>query len=210
VDVPQNITANVVNSATVSGGGDPNSHTANDPTHIGPPVEINDPGDLHLRVTAGGAASTSFVVNSEPGEGTVNFSCSGLPAQASSSFTPPFTNASATAVTLLINTSQTMASATPVEAGGTRQLYAVLFPLFLMIGLGFGARKSGKMRLRLVILAAGVFLSLSLLSCGGQRQMTVSSSSSFSVVVTATSATTGHSGSMTIDLTVIKSDGQSH
>ncbi len=37
VDVPQNIRANVINSATVSGGGDPNSHTANDPTHIGPP-----------------------------------------------------------------------------------------------------------------------------------------------------------------------------
>lgn len=41
VDVPQNITANVVNSATVSGGGDPNSHTANDPTHIGPPDNGN-------------------------------------------------------------------------------------------------------------------------------------------------------------------------
>jgi hypothetical protein len=39
VNVPQNIQANVTNSATVSGGGDPNSHTANDPTHIGPPVD---------------------------------------------------------------------------------------------------------------------------------------------------------------------------
>ena len=45
VDVPQNIRANVVNSATASGGGDPNSHTANDPTHIGPP----DNGDDHER-----------------------------------------------------------------------------------------------------------------------------------------------------------------
>jgi hypothetical protein len=41
VDVPQNIRANVVNSATVSGGGDPNSHTASDPTHIGPPDNGN-------------------------------------------------------------------------------------------------------------------------------------------------------------------------
>ena len=39
VDVPQNITANVVNTATVSGGGDLSSHTAFDPTHIGPPVD---------------------------------------------------------------------------------------------------------------------------------------------------------------------------
>ncbi len=41
VDVPQNIRANVVNSATVSGGGDLNTHTANDPTHIGPPDNGN-------------------------------------------------------------------------------------------------------------------------------------------------------------------------
>lgn len=39
VDVPQNIRANVVNAATVSGGGDLNSHTAYDPTHIGPPID---------------------------------------------------------------------------------------------------------------------------------------------------------------------------
>src|SRR5262249_1655182 len=32
VNAPINIQANVTNSATVSGGGDPNSHTANDPT----------------------------------------------------------------------------------------------------------------------------------------------------------------------------------
>jgi hypothetical protein len=38
VNVPQNITANVTNTATVSGGGDLSSHTALDPTHIGPPV----------------------------------------------------------------------------------------------------------------------------------------------------------------------------
>lgn len=37
VNVPQNIQANVTNAATVSGGGDQNSHTAFDPTHIGPP-----------------------------------------------------------------------------------------------------------------------------------------------------------------------------
>lgn len=38
VNVPQNITANVTNTAIVSGGGDLSSHTAYDPTHIGPPV----------------------------------------------------------------------------------------------------------------------------------------------------------------------------
>jgi uncharacterized repeat protein (TIGR01451 family) len=42
VDVPQNIRANVVNTATVSGGSDPNSHTATDPTHIGPPHNDED------------------------------------------------------------------------------------------------------------------------------------------------------------------------
>ena len=38
VNVPQNITANVVNTAIVLGGGDPDIHVAFDPTHIGPPV----------------------------------------------------------------------------------------------------------------------------------------------------------------------------
>jgi len=38
VSVPIGIgPSTVTNSATVSGGGDPNSHTANDPTNIGPP-----------------------------------------------------------------------------------------------------------------------------------------------------------------------------
>jgi hypothetical protein len=42
VNVPRNITANVTNKATVSGGGDPNSHTAEDETHIGPPHNGDD------------------------------------------------------------------------------------------------------------------------------------------------------------------------
>src|SRR5213079_336051 len=42
VNVPIDIQANVTNTATVSGGGDvnPNNNTANDPTHIGPPLQI--------------------------------------------------------------------------------------------------------------------------------------------------------------------------
>jgi uncharacterized repeat protein (TIGR01451 family) len=53
VNVPKNIRANVTNSATVSGGGDPNSHTATDPTHIDGPGEgegddhTDDHGDGH-------------------------------------------------------------------------------------------------------------------------------------------------------------------
>jgi hypothetical protein len=34
VKVPKNIKKHFTNSATVSGGGDPNSHTANDPTRV--------------------------------------------------------------------------------------------------------------------------------------------------------------------------------
>ena len=42
VNVPQNIQANITNSAAVSGGGDVNTgnNTASDPTHIGPPIQI--------------------------------------------------------------------------------------------------------------------------------------------------------------------------
>jgi len=49
VKVPQNIRANVTNSATVSGGGDPNSHIANDPTHIEGDGEGNGDGEERNR-----------------------------------------------------------------------------------------------------------------------------------------------------------------
>jgi uncharacterized repeat protein (TIGR01451 family) len=46
VKIPKNIKKHVVNSATVSGGGDPNSHTATDPTRIeGGDGEGGDEGD---------------------------------------------------------------------------------------------------------------------------------------------------------------------
>jgi hypothetical protein len=43
VNVPKNIRSNVTNTATVSGGSDPNTHTANDPTEI----DGSDQGDDH-------------------------------------------------------------------------------------------------------------------------------------------------------------------
>ncbi|HWX53888.1 MAG TPA: hypothetical protein VN176_04775 [Verrucomicrobiae bacterium] len=47
VNVTKNIREHVTNSATVSGGSDPNSHTANDLTHILPADEDEDDGDHH-------------------------------------------------------------------------------------------------------------------------------------------------------------------
>jgi uncharacterized repeat protein (TIGR01451 family) len=44
VNIPQNITNSFTNTATVSGGGDPNNHTASDPVTLNPP-DTEDGGD---------------------------------------------------------------------------------------------------------------------------------------------------------------------
>src|SRR5262249_60023714 len=62
VNAPINIQANVTNSATVSGGGDPNSHTANDPTHIGPPIQITFANGT-ATVTRGQSATYGMTVD---------------------------------------------------------------------------------------------------------------------------------------------------
>ncbi len=210
VNVPQNITANVTNTATVSGGGDPNSHTASDPTHINPPLGPELNGPLSLTVTKGGSASTTFTFNTKPAAGVVTFGCSGLPEGASCTFDPPSTSQMSPLVTLTVDTSSSSASATPLS-GPRAPLYALI--VSVVLGAGLGSRKSLKkhLRLRLAFAAMAVVLLLGLVSCGGNTGMMNATSSSpsmspstFTVTVTATSATSGDAGNMTLNLTLMQ------
>src|SRR5262249_27388009 len=81
VNVPINIKANVINTATVSGGGETTTgnDTAPDATHIGPPIQISFANST-ATISAGQSANFGFTLDSSPGQGAVNFSCSGLPA----------------------------------------------------------------------------------------------------------------------------------
>ena len=215
VNVPKNIRSEVTNTAKVSGGGDPHSHTASDETEIDPPINEDGGGDgggdkptnKDLEVAQGGSVSTTFIVESKAAEGMLNFSCSGLPAGVACSFNPPTTDQVETNVTLTIKTPHSSASAArlPLAPGGTTApLYALAVPLLFIVGAGIGGRNSKKMRLRLALLSAGALLSLALLGCGGGNKtpMVAFSPQQFAVTVTATSATTGHSGSMSVNLTV--------
>ncbi len=201
VTVPQNIQANVTNSATVSGGGDPNSHTANDPTHIGPPIEVTLAIN-NVTVNVGATQFVNFTVDSAPGEGTINFACTGLPFGATCSFNPPSTNQLSATVTMGITTSPGAGSVLPLGTGRTPPLYAAVLPL-LGLMIGFGLRKKGKLaRMRLAFAFSGLALFLALMGCGGTRTTPPTPPSTSQVTVTAISATTGDSGSATITLTV--------
>jgi uncharacterized repeat protein (TIGR01451 family) len=197
VNVPSGIPGNVINSATVTGGGDPISHTADDPTHIGQPIQVTLPSG-NLTVNPGNTQSMTMTVNSSAGEGTVNFSCSGLPAGGSCSFNPPSTNQLTTQVAVGI----TVPAGTAAGVLPTRPLYAALVPLLGLAGLVLGRKKSNKTAPIRLALLTGLALSFALLGCGGGQPVPGGHQTTFQVAVTATSASTGDSGSSVITLTV--------
>src|SRR5262249_42883677 len=169
VNVPINIQANFTNTATVSGGGDvnPNNNTASDDTHTGPPLSITASG-TDLVVSAGMTGNMNFQVDSSSGVGTVMFACNGLPAGASCNFNPPSTNQITTTVTMTVATIG-VAWLTPPASNHSwpAPVYAVVFPLLGLVGLGVGGRKSRRARLRPLRLFAGLWLLLALWACGG-------------------------------------------
>jgi hypothetical protein len=211
VNVPQNIRANVVNTVTVSGGGDQNSHTASDPTHIGSPVQLTPEGSTIAQVVAGGITSVIIDVDSSAGEGTLTLSCSGLPAGAACSFNPPNATALTTPVTVTIGTTLG-ASARPPDSRPGFGVYAMLFPVFGVLLLGAGAKRDRK-RLRRLVVVLGIGLLVSLLTlsgCGGLARTGGTPAAVSTVTVTATSTTTGDSGSTTINLTVLNPAPTAH
>src|SRR5262249_32070883 len=132
VTVPINIKANVTNSATVSGGGDTSSHTANDPTHIGPPIQITFNNSAQT-VTRGQSANFPFTLDSSPGMGTVTFSAGGVPPGSICSFAPPSSSLLTDTINMNCSTSGPSASAAPMFRGGPT--FAFLFPALGVIGL---------------------------------------------------------------------------
>jgi hypothetical protein len=209
VNVPIDIQANVTNMVTVSGGGDPNSHTASDLTHIGSPLQINS-NNGNLQVVAGSNTSMDFTVDSSPGLGAITFSCSGLPLSATCSFNPQSENQVSATVTMTISTSVGSASAVPQGSQITPPFYAALLPVLALLGLGLGRKKGKAARLRLAMLLAGLVVLLTFVGCGGGSfRPTGTPAGTFPITVTATSASTGQSASTVVNLTVL-SQGPQH
>jgi uncharacterized repeat protein (TIGR01451 family) len=209
VNVPVDITANVTNMATVSGGGDPNSHTASDPTHIGPKLQMSPNGGPNLQVTAGSTTSMDFTVDSSPGLGAITFACSGLPTGASCSFNPPSESQISATVTMTVSTSLNSASVSPDKWNPVVPVYAALFPILAFAGLGIGRKKGKAARLRLAMLLAGLVVFLAFVGCGGGSLLrTGTPAGNFTITVSATSASTSQSASTTVNLTVLSPSPQ--
>ncbi|HEV3316142.1 MAG TPA: CSLREA domain-containing protein [Candidatus Angelobacter sp.] len=203
VNVAANAPPNVVNTATVSGGGELNTanDTASDPTHTSlVPLQIIANGG-NLSVTAGSVGSIDFTVESSPGVGLITFSCSGLPINSSCSFNPASENQITATVTMTVTTAAHSGSVVPFGGNSTTPVYAVLFPLLGLAGLGLGRRKGKQSRLRLAMLLAGLLVLLMLAGCGGRSNAPGTPAGSFPLTVTATSPTA--QASTTVNLTVL-------
>ncbi|HLJ90725.1 MAG TPA: hypothetical protein VKZ53_28220 [Candidatus Angelobacter sp.] len=203
VNVPNGIQSNVTNTATVSGGGEVNTanDTATDQTHIGGPIQIAALAG-NLQLVRGSTTSTVLTVNSSNGLGTLTLSCSGLPGFVGCSFDPPSLNQLTSQVTLKV-TASTLAFARPLGTGRNPRIFAMVLPLFGLLGLVMmqpERRKNKRLRRLQMALLLGIALLLGLAGCGSNLKK--SQPGTFSMTVTATSAN-GTSGSTTINLTVL-------
>jgi uncharacterized repeat protein (TIGR01451 family) len=201
VNVPQNIPANVTNSATVSGGGDVNTgnNTASDPTHIGPPLQIAPNNNSStLTLTSGSSASMDFTVDSSNGIGAVTFACSGLPAASSCSFNPPSESQLTSTVTMTITTTKGSA-ATPVAFNPPSMLFGTLVSMAGLLGFILYSMKSFRPRMRLAMFAASVIVLLALAGCGSSG-MQGTPKGTFPVTVAASGS--GAQATVVVNLTV--------
>jgi CSLREA domain-containing protein/uncharacterized repeat protein (TIGR01451 family) len=204
VNVASNVPPNVVNTATVSGGGELNTanDTASDPTHTSTlPLQIIANGGT-LTVSAGSVGSMDFTIESSPGVGVISFSCSGLPINSSCSFNPSSENQLTATVTMTVTTATPHGSIMPFGGSRTAPVYAALFPLLGLAGLGFSRKKGKHGRLRLAMLLAGLLMLLVFAGCGGRGNSTPGTpAGTFPITVTATSPAA--QASTTVNLTVL-------
>jgi uncharacterized repeat protein (TIGR01451 family) len=193
--VAVNAPTSLINSATVSGGGEVNTanDTATDTTTInqlpGPPLTIALMVPSTQTIKNGNSASFVFdVVSHSATLGNINFACSGLPAHAACSFSPQTENQADSQVTMTMTTTADTSFAAP---GGMRRggpVYAaLLFPALGLLSLAVAGRRGKKNRMRLVMFLGSVFVLMALFGCGGVPH-NGTPTGAFPITVTATSA----------------------
>jgi uncharacterized repeat protein (TIGR01451 family) len=206
-----NAPASVINSVTVSGGGetDLTNDTAADTTAVtplsGPPLTIVPLNNsTNVSIPAGSPAAFGFTVTSSSALlGAINFTCSGLPSGAACSFDKQGETQPQTQVTMTITTAARAKTSVSVamNSRGTAPLYAVLLlPFFGLVQLRSRGRKSKSFRPRVAMLLGGFVLLLALVGCGGRHG---TPSGVYPISVMATSSTTPSVQALTIvNLTV--------
>ena len=178
---------------------------------LNPPDFGLSPSPSGASVTAGQSASFTITASPQSGfNGSVSFSCSGLPGGAACSFNPP-------SVTVTGNTASTTMTITTTarSSGSLRQsngkqlpLYAILLPIpgLALFGAGFGSRRRN--RKLIACLFGAMLLSLLLLqvACGGGGSGSGGGSTggtpsgTYTVIVTGTSGRATHNSQ--VNLTV--------
>ena len=205
MNIPINIQNNFTNTATVSGGGDvnPNNNTASDPVSLGPPIVIT-PHAATGSVAAGGAAQFVFdVEDDDPTLGMVTFGCSGLPVGTACTFSPAATSAPLSTVTMTVTTSNgksNVVTGRNFDTGSKPPLYAALFfPVFGLVAIALGGRKSRNARLRLAMVVIGAVGLLSFAGCGGGHRITTPAGN-YQLTVTAASTTVQANTTVTLSV----------
>lgn len=156
--------------------------------------------------TIGAGQGAIFTVEVAPQHGfsgPISFSCSGLPAASTCTFTPAsFNVSSAASTTLTISTAarSLAASARPVEKHGVPILATALFALCGVILLGAGKKRKWQ---SVALMLCAVALVGGLISCGGGNppppvHSQGTPAGTFSVVVTATSGSAAHTSTVTL------------
>jgi len=158
-----------------------------------------------LPPTQSGDAGTSFAYNlaiaptyaSYPG--TVNFSVTGLPQNATVSFSPASLAADAgkQTVTMAVNTAGVLAESRPTSL--RRNAVAVM--AFLLLPL-FGAgrlRREGRRLANLICVLIALLAATALTGCGVNTKMVTQT---FTLTVTATSGTVQHTSTVSLDLQI--------
>jgi len=161
-------------------------------------------------VKGGAAATYSLTVTPVGGSfaNVVKLTCSGLPAQASCSFSPSAVTpgANAAASTLSITTAASVADALPVHSSRSSSLFAVWMPLqgLGLFGMMLAAPRCNKRKLRvLAVLALLVVLLICMTGCAGgtgiaplnQNQTTAGT---YNVTITGASGNLQHSMQLTL------------
>jgi mucin-19 len=204
VNIPQDITNHFSNTATVSGGGDPNTHSGADPVNFGHALDITAITGS-ATVSAGTPAQYSFTVDATAAPsplGTVTFSCANLPTAASCAFTPASESQDFATVALAINTTpRSTGLSLPFGLGRRPPMYALLLPGLGLAAIVFAGRRGNKLRLRLAM-AGGALLLLALSGCGGGGGpiQNFTPSGTYTVTVNAVAGATTSSANVTLNV----------
>jgi uncharacterized repeat protein (TIGR01451 family) len=192
--VAVNAPTSLINSATVSGGGEVNTanDTATDTTTInqlpGPPLTITLMVPSTQTIKNGNSASFVFdVVSHSATLGSINFSCQGLPAKAACNFSPQSESLGDAQVTMTMTTTEDTAFAAPATRRGGPVYAALFFPVLGLLSLAVAGRRGKKNRMRLAIFLGSLFVLLALFGCGGTPH-NGTPTGAFPITVTATSA----------------------